>query len=270
MTANPQHRQWRATAVAYHNTRPFLYGLQQRGMADRLDLSLDIPSEGGRKLREGHVELGLVPVAVLRDLPNARIIADWCIGCDGAVDTVAVYSNLPLEALQRIRLDYHSMTSVQLLRLLLREHWHCSPELVPAKPGYRMRLSDGLEHAEGALVIGDRTIGLSQRFAYTYDLGAAWKAHTGLPFVFAAWATTAALPSEFTEAFNRALAFGVEHIDAVVEEYPEQLPKGFDLKGYLQDRISYRLDAPKRQALQRYLAGIGHPEAHFAQGIGML
>ncbi len=263
----PSH--WRATAVAYHNTRPFLYGLQHSPLGERLDLSLDIPSEGGRKLRAGAVDLGLVPVAVLRELPDARIMADWCIGCDGAVDTVALYSNKPIERLRRIRLDYHSMTSVELLRLLLREYWQLTPELVPAQPGYRMRLSDGLAPGEGALVIGDRTIGLAQRFAHTYDLGAAWKAHTGLPFVFAAWVCTVDLPEDFLKAFGRALAYGVAHIDAVVEAYPEAMPAGFDLRHYLSQRISYPLDGAKREALHRFLKGVGHPQPQFAEGVGV-
>jgi chorismate dehydratase len=255
--------------VAYHNTRPFLYGLEHSSLRDRLDLSLHIPSEGGKMLLDGAVDLGLVPVAVLRHLPDVHIIADWCIGCDGPVDTVALYGNVPVEQMERIRLDYHSMTSVELLRLLLREHWDCRPELTAAKPGYRMRLSQGLGEREGALVIGDRTIGLAQRFAYTYDLGAAWKAHTGLPFVFAAWVSSLSLPTAFLRRFNQALAYGVQHIDEVVEAYPESLPKGFDLRHYLSQRISYPLDEAKREGLSRFLKGIGHPAIRYAEGLGV-
>jgi chorismate dehydratase len=246
------------SAVAYHNTRPFLHGLQRSPLRARLDLQLDIPSEGAAKLRDGRVRLGLVPVAVLEHVPGARIVADWCIGCDGPVQTVALYGQVPVERMRRIHLDYHSMTSVRLLDVLLRDHWGLSPERVPTRPGYRMRLSDGLGPDEGALVIGDRAIGLERRFGYVYDLGEVWKAHTGLPFAFAVWAATTELDADFRAAFNAALADGVSRIDAVVAGHPEPLPEGFDLGTYLRERIDYPFDAAKRHALSLFLERIGH------------
>ncbi|MFT7589211.1 MAG: chorismate dehydratase, partial [Limisphaerales bacterium] len=108
------------TAVSYHNTRPFLLGLQNHPISDQLDIQLDIPSAGGRKLASGVVSLGLVPVAVLNQLPNSRIITDWCIGADGPVKTVCLYGHQPIEKMDRIMLDYHSMTSVQLCKILVK------------------------------------------------------------------------------------------------------------------------------------------------------
>ena len=71
------------SAVAYHNTRPFLHGLQRSPLRERLDLQLDIPSEGAAKLRDGRVRLGLVPVAVLEHVPGARIESSLLTAIDG-------------------------------------------------------------------------------------------------------------------------------------------------------------------------------------------
>ena len=53
---------------------------------------------------------------------NAQIISDYCIGADGEVDTVCVYSNVPILEIESIALDYQSRTSTELLRLLLNEY----------------------------------------------------------------------------------------------------------------------------------------------------
>ena len=60
----------RITAVSYLNTKPLLYGLLASPLADQIELSLDIPSECARKLRDGEVDLALTPVAILPELPT--------------------------------------------------------------------------------------------------------------------------------------------------------------------------------------------------------
>ena len=253
------------SAVAYHNTRPFLYGLRRSVLADQLEIQLDIPSEGARKLRTGQVSLALVPVGVLHSVPQARIIADWGIGCDGPVRTVCLYAEKPLEELQQIWMDYHSVTSVRLLTLLLRDYWKLNPELVPAAPGFREKIGG----TTGGLVIGDRAMGLEHKFPYVYDLGQAWKAWTGLPFVFAVWASTKTLDPKFAQLFQQALADGVAHLPEVAALTEAQnldaasRSLGFDLLEYFQHNISYNLDAAKREGLTRFLKLIDHREAQW-------
>jgi chorismate dehydratase len=248
------------SAVAYHNTRPFLYGLQRSPLASRLDIQLDIPAEGARKLRAGELSLALVPVGVLDSVPEARIISPYAIGCDGPVRTVCLYSERPLAELDRIWLDYHSVTSVRLLDLLLREHWHHRAELVQAVPGYREQIAG----RTGGLVIGDRAMGLEQRFAHVLDLGEAWKQWTGLPFVFAVWVSTTELDGELLQEFNAALAEGLEHLEEVAQGAQPEVPPGFDLLDYYRRAIRYPLDAPARQGLQRFLEAIGHRAPRYA------
>lgn len=251
-TDKPERSPIRVSAVSYYNTRPFLYGLEHGPLAGQLDISLDIPSEGARKLRDAEVQLGLVPVGILDQVPEAEIISPWCIGCDGPVRTVCLYAEQPLEKLDRILLDYHSVTSVRLMDLLLREYWHCSPELVPAEPGFREQIGGSC----GGLVIGDRSIGLESRFPYVYDLGEAWKKWTGMPFVFAVWVSTRRLPDDFIQQFNDSLAMGLEHLEEVIHSLPP-IPH-FDPKSYYREAIQYGFDAEKQVAMERFLRAIGH------------
>ena len=238
----------RMVAVSYLNTKPLLYGLLRSPVSEQLDMHLAIPSECARQLVSGEADIALVPVAVLPELPRYEIISDYCIGADGEVATVCIYGDVPLREMTHIYLDHHSRTSVMLARLLLEEYWEQEVTFLDAREGYIDRIGGTI----GGLVIGDRTIGLKKRFAHTYDLGTAWKEHTGLPFVFAAWVTTKKLSPAFIDSFNAALREGLAHLPELQLLLPSPSPE-FSLEQYFTHHIDYHLDAGKRRALKRFL-----------------
>ncbi len=212
-----------------------------------MELSLDIPSVCARKLLQGEVDLALTPVAIIPELPQAYLVSDYCIGSIGAVKTVCLFSEKPLTEIKRILLDFHSRTSVALTRILCEQYWHIQPEFVPAVEGFETQITG----ETAALVIGDRTIGLEHRFPFVYDLGEAWTAWTGLPFVYAAWVSTKPLEPEVIGRFNAALATGLDHLPELIKILPTM--PGFDLEKYYRENISYDLDQAKWLALNRFL-----------------
>ena len=238
----------KVTAVSYLNTKPFLYGLLNSGLETALELSLDIPAVCAEKLQSGAADLGLVPVAIIPEIADPHIISDYCIGTVGAVKTVAIFGDCPIEEMELLYLDHHSRTSVALSKLLLRDYWKVTPTLLAANEGYINQIGG----KTGGLVIGDRSIGLSRRFKYSYDLGTAWQAHSGLPFVFAAWVSNRPLAAEFVHRFNAALRSGIEQIPKLVYLIPSPSPE-FDLAHYFNHHISYELDRDKRKALSLFL-----------------
>lgn len=239
---------YRATAVSYLNTKPFLYGLIKSGLNKEIDLQLDIPSKGAQKLQLGEVDFGLVPVAVLPDVPNAQLFSDYCIGTEGAVKTVCIYSDVPIYRLNRLYLDHHSRSSVALTKVLLREYWQLDLQLLPASEGY----ISNIKGRTGGLVIGDRAIGLEKQFRYVYDLGEVWQTFTGLPFVFATWLSNYTLPEPFTNRFNRALQLGLDSIPELLYLLPTPA-SDFSLAQYFNQYISYEFDESKREALGLFL-----------------
>ena len=239
------------------NTKPLLYGIRHSEVAQWIDLSVDYPAEVGRKLKDDEIDLGLVPVAILPELKEYFIDADYCIGANGPVGSVAIFSDVPIEEVTTVLLDYQSRTSVALTRILLKYYWRLSPELVPAKPGFLEQIGGRV----AGVVIGDRAFLQKQRSLYEYDLSEAWKTMTGLPFVFAAWVANKELPEDFVAAFNLANEWGLANLDLVVAE-ERSVP--FDLKKYYTQNISYRLDESKRAGMQlfmEYLKKIGSPKA---------
>lgn len=121
-----------------------------------------------------------------------------------------------------------------------------NPKFVAAKPGYQ----DQIKATTAGLVIGDRSFEQRLISKYVYDLGEAWKAHTGLPFVFAAWISNKPLDEAFVQRFDEANGVGLNHLDQVIAKHPYKL---FDLKKYYTECISYQLDERKKEGLKKFL-----------------
>lgn len=235
--------------VNYYNTTPFVYGLSRHPMKSPARIEYDIPSTCARKLKDGLVDIGLVPVAIIPELPSYHIITDYCIGANGRVDSVKLFAHQPLEQLTHILLDYQSKSSITLVQVLNRHFWKKDITFLPAGEGFEQQIGG----TTGAVIIGDRTFGLgTETHPYQYDLAEEWKRHTGLPFVFAAWVSREPVDPDFTAEFNETLAYGVAHIREAAAEKPHPA-KGFDSYDYLQNKISYVLDSDKRKALDLFL-----------------
>lgn len=237
----------RLSAVSYLNTKPFIYGLFRSDLAGMIDLSLDIPSVCAQKLLSGEADIALTPVAVVPQLPKAHLVSEYCIGSTGAVKTVCVFSEAPLHEIKKIYLDFHSRTSAALVQILCERYWKINPTFIPASEGFENQISGDT----AGLIIGDRAIGCERRFAYTYDLGEAWAAWTGLPFVFAAWVSTRPIHPEIATRFNAALQLGLEHLPELLKILPS-IPH-FDTEKYFLENISYQLDDAKWAGLNRFL-----------------
>ena len=92
----------RVSAVSYLNSIPFVYGLEKSSVQSQIELSLDIPSECANKLLDNQVDLALVPVAIIPQLKFSEIISPYCIGANGPVETVCLFSQVSLNEIEEI------------------------------------------------------------------------------------------------------------------------------------------------------------------------
>jgi chorismate dehydratase len=235
--------------VNYYNTTPFVYGLKHRPLKTTTQIEYDIPSTCARKLKHQKVDIGLVPVAIIPELDTYHIITDYCIGANGKVDSVKLFSHKPLEELTHIVLDYQSKTSITLVQVLNKHFWKKDITFIPAEEGFETKIGG----TTGAVIIGDRTFGLTTKdHPYHYDLAEEWKRYTGLPFVFACWVSNKKIEAPFIEEFNETLKYGIDHIKEAAEEKKHPMPN-FDSYDYLKNKISYSLNTEKRKALELFL-----------------
>ncbi len=123
----------RISSVSYINSKPFIYGIQNGNFLENYSLSLDIPSVCAEKLVKGEIDIGLAPIAIIPQLKNFFLFPDFCIGADGPVQSVMLYSEVPLKEIKNIFLDYQSRTSVMLLQILAKYFWKISSQWIHAK-----------------------------------------------------------------------------------------------------------------------------------------
>lgn len=212
----------------------------------QIDLIEEYPAKVAAMLIEGTIDVGLVPVAIIPKLKEAYLVSDFCIGATEAVASVSLFSEEPMEQIEKVLLDYQSRTSINLAKVLLKHYWKKDVEFVSAYENYQ----EDIKGTTAGVVIGDRALELNGKLPYIYDLAEAWIDFTGLPFVFATWVANKPLPEDFIKLFNEANGIGFSHLEEIVsgENY-----KACDLYNYYTKNISYSLDEPKRKGLALYL-----------------
>ncbi len=240
----------RVAAVNYLNTKPLLYGIERSEIAKDIDLILNYPSQLASSLQEGSIDLALLPVAAIPSTKNARIISDYGIAADGNVVSVAIFSQVPMDEIKTVYLDYQSRTSVKLAQILLEHHWKIQVEYKQATEHY----IDYINSTNAGVIIGDRALQQLHNFPFVYDLSAAWKVHTGLDFIFAAWVANKELPQDFITRFNEANAIGLDHLNEIIAANPFPY---YDLRTYYTENIKYYLDEQKKKGLAEFLKMIG-------------
>jgi chorismate dehydratase len=239
----------RLGAVNYLNVRPLVYGLDAR---PDVSLRFDVPSECARLLRAGDIDLGMVPSITYLDRPGDRIVPGVCIGSEGPVASVALFTRRPMDLVRTIALDTSSRTSAALVRILCRQVFHIAPTFVPHAPD----LPSMLAGADAALLIGDPALFLNHQAhgAEKIDLGEVWTRMTGLPFVWAFWSgRSGAASAETVELLQAAAAAGGAHLDAIADAYTAGQPGRAALaRQYLREHLVFGLTPRALEGLRTY------------------
>jgi len=221
----------RIGSVSFLNAKPLIYGLEE---IPGIKLQLEVPSRLIDGLLEDRFDVALLPVIDYQRMDGLRILTSGGIACDGPTLTVRVFSPTPIEQIRTLACDTDSHTSVALARVLLSERYSITPEFVPL---------DGIspdDRCIARLLIGDKVVCEEPKdFPHQLDLGEAWKAQTGLPFVFACWMARDGidlgdLPMQLAAAKRNGLA----NVESIIERFA--IPRG------------WRPDAA-REYLTRYL-----------------
>lgn len=234
--------------VSYLNTRPLLLGMEQSPFKERIELMKAYPAQIAQALLDGTIDIGLVPVAVMPLLKHPQLISNYVIGTDGEVASVALFSQVPMDQIEKVYLDYQSRTSVALAKILFKQYWKKEVEFLDATEAYINQING----TTAGIIIGDRALVSLDKFEHIYDLGSAWKAYSGLPFVFAAWVANKPIPLDFMEAFDAANGYGLSQLEDVIALIPanEQV---YDLHKYFTENISYTYTEDKKKGLDCFL-----------------
>lgn len=245
----------RISAVRYANTYPFIYGLTETGFDKKAIIETDHPAHCAEKLINDKVDIGLIPIAAIPLLKEPYIITDYCLGAYGKVRTVMLLCNCSLHDVISVNLDYRSLSSVNLAKILARHAWKRNFKWNNTHEGFDfLHISDN----EAVVLIGDQCYEYEKYFRTRIDLAQEWNMLTGLPLAFACWTANKLLDNEFLTEFNKALATGVRNIPAVVAKYGKTgIIKGEELRIYLTENIDFDLNDDKRKAIKLFLELMG-------------
>ncbi|MEK0426331.1 MAG: Chorismate dehydratase, partial [Planctomycetota bacterium] len=210
----------RVGAVAYLNTKPLIYGLDDR-LKGLGSLHLELPSRLATQMHQGKLDVGLIPVVeYLRNRSEYRLISDAGIACQGPVWSVRVLFRVPPEQVKTLGTDEGSRTSVALSQVLFASRFGKLPELVPFPIGSAPQDC----RADAVLVIGDRAMNPERYrsdFFLDWDLGEQWFALTGLPFIFAMWVARSPAfdDPKIIRLLESSRDAGLENIDEIIAKY---------------------------------------------------
>jgi chorismate dehydratase len=222
----------RVGRIPYINCYP-VYGAIDRGLVPLQAKLVDgIPSALNRAMADGALDLSVISaVEYARDAARYLLLPDVSISCDGPVRSVMLFSRRPAEELDgcRVLVSRSSMTSVALLELLFESVWKARALFVPADAEIADLARTGRHPHEARLIIGDAALmltsgasDLAREYPHAYDLGAAWKDWTGLPFVFAVWVAQRSAPVAEALAVHAGLIssrdWGLAHLDQLAAQ----------------------------------------------------
>jgi chorismate dehydratase len=244
----------RIGAVSYLNARPLYDRLEE--LAPGVVLTLDVPSRLADRLASGELDVALIPsIEYVRGAGRGyRILPGFAIAAKGAVRSVKLFSRVPCERINRLALDAGSRTSQVLAQVWLHARYGIRPRQVEPLP---LGVPAQESTADAVLLIGDRAMKVpAEGFHEVIDLGSAWHALTGLPFVFALWVARPGVDlGALPDALARSRAEGLAHARELAAEHGPRL--GLDeatCYDYLTCALSYDLGEPEIAGLTRFAA----------------
>jgi len=192
-----------------NNFLPY-YHLEQVGKYEIVDAP---PGKMEEMMQAGELHYAPIPSFSFLSSDDLRRYR-FCVASDGEVYSVIVVSRKKRLDDAPIAVTTHSRTSINLLRIILREKGMIN-RVVPVDG----TAADMLKDFDHALVIGDEAIKARMLFRVVMDLGEEWKELTGLPMVFGVSASKNNVDaSQIDSDVLNSLEWGERHMNEVVEK----------------------------------------------------
>ncbi len=231
---------FRVGSVRYLNAVPLTRGLED-------EVHFDVPSQLAVMLQRDELDAALVSVTEVLFNDRYDVLDGIAIASLGEVQSVLLAHRKPLAEAREIFCDPASLTSVNLLKVLLAERG-LRPEFKPLENYAAAREKDFV------LLIGDPALDFlhGPPTHEIFDLGAAWFELTRLPFVYAVWALRRGVEnSELRRRLTEAKAFGLDTLDHIIasrSEYTREFRQD-----YLGWHIHFHLGTDEKRGLNKFI-----------------
>ena len=269
--------------IKYTNVAPLLHHLEPALTGFPVDFVRGVPTEINAALLAGRVDLANISVfEFLEHSDTLRALPDFSVSVLGSVYSVNLFHSVPWQDLEgrTIAVTTQSATSVKLLETLLKLDG-INAKLTRASES----LETLLETYPAVLLIGDDALVEWYRLCgpisetnqmirlpntgtirngktvQVTDLAESWYAHTGMPFVFAVWASRSDNPpaKELVLGMRNARRWGVGHLSEIAEIEAVRLELPTRIVQHYLWNFRYHLEAPDRAGLEKF-AQLAAPE----------
>ena len=234
-----EEKKFRIGSVKYLNAAPLTRGIES-------ELIFSTPAKLAEMLRRDELDAALVSITEVLFSDRYDILDGVAIASLGEVYSVILAHKKPLEKAKEIFCDKASLTSVNLLKVLLAERG--------LKPKFKPLENYGVAwEKDFVLLIGDPAIDF-QRARHPheiFDLGTAWTDLTHLPFVYAVWALRRSVENKaLRRELSDAKKFGMETLDYLIEtrrEYDENFRRD-----YFEWHINFNLAEDAKRGIAKF------------------
>jgi chorismate dehydratase len=231
---------FRVGSVSYLNAVPLTRGLEDQ-------INFTTPAKLAELLQKNELDAALVSITEVLFNNRYDILDTIAVASLGEVKSVFLAHRKPIAEAREIYCDPASLTSVNLLKVLLAEQG-IQPEFK------RLAGYDFATLPDYTLLIGDPALDFvrSSHQHEIFDLGAAWYELTKLPFVYAVWAMRRGVENKILRQHLRdAKDFGLDTLDHIINTH-----KAYDLefrKDYLGWHIHYHLGADEKKGVAKFV-----------------
>jgi predicted solute-binding protein len=231
---------FRVGSVPFLNAAPLVRGIEE-------EIILATPSKLAAMLQKDELDAGLVSITEVLFHDRYDVLDSMAIASLGEVQSVFLAHRRSVTEIKEVFCDTASLTSVNLLRVLLAERG-LKPEFKPL-PDYQ-----SAKNKDYVLLIGDAALDFlrAPHDHEIMDLGAAWLELTQLPFVYAVWALRRGVENkQLRRQLREARDFGLDTLDSIIQSRTE-----YDYefrKDYLGWHIHYHLGTDEKRGLAKFI-----------------
>ncbi len=231
---------FRVGSVSYLNSVPLTRGLEEQ-------VEFMPPAQLAEKLRKNELDAALVSITEVLFNDCYDVLDGIAVASLGEVFSVFLAHRIPLDEVKTIYCDPASLTSVNLLKVLMAERGQ----------SVQLEILDSYSVApelDAVLLIGNPAIEFRQANHphAIWDLGDAWHESTKLPFVFAVWALRRGIANEsLRRQLREARDFGMDTLDHIISTR-EEFDRNFR-KDYLGWHIHFHLGTDEREGIRRFI-----------------
>lgn len=231
---------FRVGSVPYLNSVPLTRGLEN-------EVLFMPPAQLAVELAEDRLDAALVSITEVLLNDRYDILDGIAVASLGEVYSVFLAHRIPLGEVTEVWCDPASLTSVNLLKVLMGERGQ--------QIDFR-KLDDYGDAAskDAVMLIGNPAIEFrrAEPAHEIWDLGAAWHEMTGLPFVFAVWALRRGLENErLCSQLREARDFGMDTLDHIIDHRTDY-DRDFR-KDYLGWHIHFHLGADEKRGVAKFV-----------------